>query len=830
MSTVFSGADKRAQARVRELAAAGQRAESALREGEQRSRELLGALSAAVYTTDAAGRITYYNEAAAELWGCRPELGKSEFCGSWKLYWPDGRPMPHDECPLARALKEQRPIRGAEVIAERPDGTRIPFIPYPTPLFDALGKLTGAVNMLVDISERKRAEQSLSKHVDEHAALYRFTDRLFRARSSGEVYDAALDAIVPALRCQRAAILVFDDSGAMKFVAWRGLSEGYRRAVEGHSPWKRETQDPAPICIENVESADLDQSLKETVRTEGIGALAFIPLVAQGELVGKFMTYYDAPHIFGAAEIDLATTIARQLGFSIERIHAEDARRRAQERLEAELADTRLLQNISAELVQEDNVEGVYEKILDAAMSVMRSDTASMQVLDESEDALRMLAWRGFAPEFGHVFQLNRPDTRTSCSMARRVGERVIVPDVEACDFIVGTMALEDHRKTGIRAVQSTPLISRSGTLIGMISTHWRNPHQPAERDLRLLDILARQAADLIERRQAEAVRRQLVAIVESSGDAIVSKDLNGIVTSWNRGAERIFGYTSDEMIGKPILMLIPPDRRSEEPGILERVRRGEQVDHYETVRLRKDGSLVDISLSVSPIKDASGKVTGASKIARDITERKQAQARHELLTHEIHHRTKNLFAVVHAVVSRSFAGKRTVEDAKTAVLDRLHSLAQTHEILIDKEWQGADLGEIVHMEMGPYADRVQVEGPPLVLTAKAAQNFALALHELGTNAAKYGALSNAAGRVHISWSVSQSNGSGLFSFRWQERGGPPVSPPTQKGFGSAVLGKVMAEYFDLPPRIDFAASGLRYEFDGPLDTLTAEGQHKPRQ
>ena len=112
--------------------------------------------------TDAEGRITFYNEAAAELWGCRPKLGDSKFCGSWKLYWQDGTPLPHDQCPMAIALKQKKPIRGMEAVAERPDGTRVPFIPYPTPLFDASGKLTGAVNMLVDISERKRAEEVLA--------------------------------------------------------------------------------------------------------------------------------------------------------------------------------------------------------------------------------------------------------------------------------------------------------------------------------------------------------------------------------------------------------------------------------------------------------------------------------------------------------------------------------------------------------------------------------------------------------------------------------------------------------------------------------------------
>ena len=128
-------------------------------------------MPAAVYTTDAAGRITFYNEAAAKLWGVRPKLGTTEFCGSWKLYWPDGTPMPHDECPMALALKHQRPIRGMEGIAERPDGTRVPFIPYPTPLFNSTGALIGAVNTLVDITDRHAAESRIRESDARHRTL-----------------------------------------------------------------------------------------------------------------------------------------------------------------------------------------------------------------------------------------------------------------------------------------------------------------------------------------------------------------------------------------------------------------------------------------------------------------------------------------------------------------------------------------------------------------------------------------------------------------------------------------------------------------------------------
>ena len=146
------------------------------------SHQILLGLPTAVYTTDAAGRITFYNEAAAELWGVRPTLGTTEFCGSWKLYWPDGTPMAHDECPMALALRRKRPTRGMEAIAERPDGTRVPFIPYPTPLFDSSGALTGAVEHVVDITHR-------------HAAESRIRESEARYRTLAAVVESSVDAI-----------------------------------------------------------------------------------------------------------------------------------------------------------------------------------------------------------------------------------------------------------------------------------------------------------------------------------------------------------------------------------------------------------------------------------------------------------------------------------------------------------------------------------------------------------------------------------------------------------------------------------------------------------
>ena len=155
-----------------------------------------------------------------------------------------------------------------------------------------------------------------------------------------------------------------------------------------------------------------------------------------------------------------------------------------------------------------------------------------------------------------------------------------------------------------------------------------------------------------------------------SSDDAIISKNLDGIITSWNSGAERLFGYTAEEAIGKPMTILIPPDRINEEPGIIARIRRGERIEHYETVRRRKDGSPIDISLTVSPIKDSDGTIIGASKIARDITERKRAEKQQQLLVGEIKHRIKNLLATVQAIARQTL--QNAPEEDRNAFIARL--------------------------------------------------------------------------------------------------------------------------------------------------------------
>jgi PAS domain S-box-containing protein len=292
---------------------------------------------------------------------------------------------------------------------------------------------------------------------------------------------------------------------------------------------------------------------------------------------------------------------------------------------------------------------------------------------------------------------------------------------------------------------------------------------------------------DITARKQAEASGAYLASIVESSDDAIVSKSLNGIINSWNKGAERLFGYAAEEVIGKSIAILIPQDRPNEEPTILERIKRGERVDHYETVRIRKDRSLIDISLSVSPIKDVEGKIVGASKIARDNTEKKKVEEVQRLLLGELQHRVKNTLATVQAIATLTLHGAPADERAK--FIARLHALARAHDALAQENWERAPVRDILNRTLEPFQkERITASGPDVTLDSKKALALTMVLHELATNAVKYGALSNDSGNVRIDWTVREEQDAAHLKVCWEERDGPLVQAPARKGFGSRLI------------------------------------------
>jgi PAS domain S-box-containing protein len=449
----------------------------------------------------------------------------------------------------------------------------------------------GYINVYcTEITERLRSERMLERKANEISVLYQLSDRMTRAADLDEIYEASLDAITDGLECDRASILLFDEDKVMSFVAWRGLSEGYRAAVNGHSPWKYGETNCRAFGISDIRSSDQPDELKNVITGEGIIALAFVPLVSNGTLHGKFMVYYDQPHEFIETELEFATTIGNQVAFGVEKRRAEQRRREVESALVENDARFRLATRTGK--------VGLWDWDILTDRVTWSDSLYVMHGIDES----------GFDGTVRGFRALIHPDDR----------ERVHAA-------IDRALAEKEPYELEMRAVRPE----------GRVVWLYTNASVLRDGDTPIRMIGA--TVDITERKLAENERSKLAAIVESSNDAIISKDLNSIIMSWNRAAESVFGYTADEVIGKPITILFPEDRLIEEEHILTRIRRGENVDHYETVRKRKDGSLVEISLSISPIRDEAGKIIGASKIARNITEKKAAAV--ALRESEIMHR-----------------------------------------------------------------------------------------------------------------------------------------------------------------------------------------------
>ncbi|TWC78360.1 PAS domain S-box-containing protein [Rhizobium sp. SJZ105] len=287
-----------------------------------------------------------------------------------------------------------------------------------------------------------------------------------------------------------------------------------------------------------------------------------------------------------------------------------------------------------------------------------------------------------------------------------------------------------------------------------------------------------------------------LAAIVESSDDAIISKSLQGIITTWNLSAQRLFGYSADEAVGRPITILIPEDRLDEEPAILARINAGERVDHFETVRRRKDGTLIDISLTISPIRAGDGTIIGASKIARDISERKRAAEHQDMLLREMHHRVKNLFAITGSIITLAARTAQTPAELADGMKNRLIALSHAHQLTLPSFGGGESPSErsttffnLLSNLLSPFEDkdagRWHLHGEDPHISAERVTSLALLFHEYATNAVKYGALSVADGRLD----VTLTPGPDCFEIAWLESNARTTTAgkTREAGFGTTL-------------------------------------------
>lgn len=279
-----------------------------------------------------------------------------------------------------------------------------------------------------------------------------------------------------------------------------------------------------------------------------------------------------------------------------------------------------------------------------------------------------------------------------------------------------------------------------------------------------------------------------LAAIVEDSTDAILSKTLDGVITSWNAGAEQLFGYSRDEAIGQPISLIIPEDHLHEEADIVARLRLGERIGRLETVRRTRNAISIPVEVTISPLRNAKGAVIGASTIARDISDRLRHANEQALLLSEMRHRIKNLLSIVQGLVT---IGSRRTDDVQSfaeLLTARLTSLAAAQALVLQSEdrAEGActTLGEILAAVMSPYgSESIILMDCDAVVGQRAMTSLALLFHELATNAIKYGALSNPDGSLHVEIAADPETVSVL----WRETGGQR-SESALAGFGTTLL------------------------------------------
>ncbi|TPM38339.1 PAS domain S-box protein [Mesorhizobium sp. B2-3-4] len=324
----------------------------------------------------------------------------------------------------------------------------------------------------------------------------------------------------------------------------------------------------------------------------------------------------------------------------------------------------------------------------------------------------------------------------------------------------------------------------------------------------------------------------RLAAIVDSSFDAIISKDLNSVIKTWNLAAERMFGYSAEEAIGQSILMLIPDHLKSEEVDIIAKVRSGERVASYETTRQRKDGVLIAVSLTVSPIRNAHGEIVGASKIARDISAAKENERRIRLLMREVNHRVKNQFAVILSMVRETSKRSSDPHEFEELIRARIMALSRSHDLLVTSEWAGASLFDLIQEHLKPFGreEQILLSGPVLTLQSNAVQNLGMAFHELGTNSSKYGALASEGGRVEITWTIGTSSqnrgaaGSREFQLTWKETSTPHPGDrrdeTTRKGFGTVVLQRVAPQSLGGSAVLERSPGHFEWRLKAPLASI----------
>lgn len=489
--------------------------------------------------------------------------------------------------------------------------------------------------------------------------------------------------------------------------------------------------------------------------------------------------------------------------------------------------------------IADSAVESAFDKIVALAAELLSAPVALFSVIDDSRIWFKSR----------HGLDLEYMDREPGfCATALSQGSAWLVANAAEISEARGNRLA---REFGLNAYAGVPLAVQDGSRLGTLCVMDRDPRDFPTRDVGVLQSLASLIVDRLELRlsskeaaqiASEAARereaalhranglvsdgRLLAAIVQSSQDAIVSKDLNGIVTSWNPAAEEIFGYPAVEMIGQSITRIIPPDRLDEETYVLDNIRRGQRIEHYETLRRRNDGSLIPISLTISPIKGEGDTILGASKIARNISDRVESQNRIHALLREVNHRVKNQFAVILSMIRQSANQTRNAQEFEARIRDRIMALARSHDLLVSHDWHGAPIQDVLTAQSEGFEPqtRMTASGPAVLLTPMAVQYLGMAFHELGTKALGREVQVQGGAQIAVSWDlVDRKGGVQWLELRWSETGGQTVTETTPDGFATTLLEKITPAALGGTVELQRTRDGFSWDLRAPLHLLVHE-------
>lgn len=383
---------------------------------------------------------------------------------------------------------------------------------------------------------------------------------------------------------------------------------------------------------------------------------------------------------------------------------------------------------------------------------------------------------------------------------------------------IVSRLDYGDLRHDVLQVLESRVTVEREVRIAERDTTYLMRV-RPYRNTNGVIDGVAATFVDISDQQKRAHDQARLAAIVESSQDAIISHGVDGTITSWNSAAERMFGFAAADVLGRTLSSILPDDSREAFSRMLAVLELGGRSESTDISLMGTDGLAFEVSLSMSPVIDPQGRLIGAATIARNVTDLRSAERQRDLLLNELDHRVKNVLQIVSSVASRTLKTADTPEDFFDAFTRRIAAISRTHGMLTRKGNDEVPLAQLVASELAPFENKAQigVKGPEIVLEARAALMLGMTLHELATNAAKFGALSRQSGHLDVTWSVSDIDGIRMLQLMWVESAGPAVEEPKRRGFGSELIEQGLAHGFGGLVTREFHPAGVTCTIRLPL-------------